>query len=83
MEWANTLKGSAVPDIAEKIIANEANYILSVRDNQKTLREEVEAACTNSTPVSDTTEVDRGHGRIETRRCEVFAKDIRIDDENR
>jgi predicted transposase YbfD/YdcC len=69
--------------IAEKIIENEANYILSVKENQKTLREEVEAVCKNGTPVSDTTEVDKGHGRIETRRCEVFAKDIRIDDANR
>lgn len=69
--------------IAEKIIANEANYILAVKDNQKSLREEVELVCKSCTPVSDTSEVDKGHGRIETRRCEVFAKDIRIDDENR
>jgi predicted transposase YbfD/YdcC len=69
--------------IAEKIIANDAHYILSVRNNQKTLREEVEATCKNGTPISDTTEVDKGHGRIETRRCQVYAKGIRIDDENR
>lgn len=31
--------------IAEKIISKGADYILAVKDNQKSLREEVEAAC--------------------------------------
>jgi predicted transposase YbfD/YdcC len=57
--------------------------MLSVRDNQKSLREEVEAVCKNNILVSDTAKVEKGHGRIDTRRCEVFAKNIRIDDENR
>jgi predicted transposase YbfD/YdcC len=58
--------------IAAKIIENEADYILAVKDNQKTLREEVESTCNRHRPVVDYTEVDKGHGRIETRRCEVF-----------
>ena len=69
--------------IAEKIIENEGNYILAVKDNRKSLREDVELVCKSGSPVSDASEVDKGHGRIETRRCEVFAKDVRIDDENR
>jgi predicted transposase YbfD/YdcC len=69
--------------IAEKIIDNGADYILAVKDNQQSLREEVEAVCKNGMPVSDTSETEKGHGRIETRRCEVFAKNLRIDDENR
>src|SRR5690554_5070273 len=66
--------------ICEKIIEKEADYILAVKDNQKSLREEVEAACCNSSrAVSDMTEMDKGHGRIETRRCEVFEKGF-VDD---
>lgn len=69
--------------IAEKIIAKGADYILAVKDNQKTLQEEVAVVCKNSKPVADYTEVNKDHGRIETRRCEVFAKNIMIDDDNR
>ncbi|GHT47648.1 H repeat-associated protein YdcC [Bacteroidia bacterium] len=67
--------------IAEKIIDCGADYILSVKDNWKYLREQVEAVCSRCKPVSDSTEVNKGHGRIETRRCEVFAKNYMIDDE--
>jgi ribosomal protein S26 len=37
----------------------------------------------NIASVSATSEAEKGHGRTETRRCEVFANNIRIDDENR
>lgn len=69
--------------IAEKIIDREANYILAVKDNQKALREEVEATCNRNRPVFDFTEVEKGHGRLETRRCEVFEKGLIVDPENR
>lgn len=65
--------------ICEKIIEKKADYILAVKDNQKSLREEVEAACNSSRAVSDMTEMDKGHGRIETRRCQVFEKGF-VDD---
>lgn len=67
--------------IAKKIIEQEADYILSVKANQKSLLEEVEAVCKRHTPVSDTTEVEKGHGRIETRRCRVFEKGLIVDSE--
>jgi predicted transposase YbfD/YdcC len=54
--------------IAPKITDNDADYILAVMDNQKSLREEAETVCKNNTPVSGTTEAEKGHGRIETRR---------------
>ena len=66
--------------IARKIIENEGDYILAVKGNQGSLEEEVHATCSRNTPVSDTCEVDKGHGRIETRRCEVFEKGLIIDD---
>jgi predicted transposase YbfD/YdcC len=68
-------------DITEKIIDKEADYILAVKDNQKSLREEVEATCNRHRPVSDTTETEKGHGRIETRRCQVFEKGLIVDSE--
>ena len=69
--------------IAEKIIKKEADYILAVKDNQKSLVEEVEATCKRYRPVSDTTETEKGHGRIETRRCQVFEKGLIVDYEGR
>jgi predicted transposase YbfD/YdcC len=66
--------------IAQKIIENQGNYILAVKGNQGSLEEEVHATCERHIPVSDTCEVDKGHGRIETRRCEVFEKGLIIDD---
>ena len=70
-------------DIAGKIIEKRADYILAVKDNQKGLREEVTATCERHCPVSDTTDTEKGHGRIETRRCQVFAKGLIVDSEER
>jgi predicted transposase YbfD/YdcC len=66
--------------IARKIIENEGDYILSVKGNQGSLEEEVHATCIRNTPVSDSCEVEKGHGRVETRRCEVFEKGLIIDE---
>ena len=66
--------------IARKIIEGEGDYILAVKGNQESLEEEVHATCQRNVAVSDTCEVDKGHGRIETRRCEVFEKGLIIDE---
>jgi predicted transposase YbfD/YdcC len=68
--------------IAEKMIEKEADYILAVKDNQKTLRREVETVCKRYRPVADVSETEKGHGRIETRRCQVFEKGQTVDSEN-
>lgn len=64
--------------IAEKIIAKGADYVLGLKGNQGTLRDDVELLfdeqMTNGfkdISVSKTADTDAGHGRIETR--EVFA----------
>ena len=67
--------------IARKIIDNGGDYILSVKGNQGSLEEEVEATCKRYVPVFDQCEVEKGHGRIETRRCEVFEKGLIVDEE--
>ena len=60
-------------DIAENIINNGADYILAVKNNQKQLSEEIKDEFKFS-KVSDTnTNIDYGHGRIETRKCSVIS----------
>ena len=58
--------------IAENIIEGGGDYILALKGNQQSIREETESIFRVQSPdsVSDTTE--KGHGRIETRKCEVI-----------
>jgi predicted transposase YbfD/YdcC len=70
-------------NIAEKIVADGADYILSVKGNQGGLEEAVRTTCKQNRPLFDVIAVKKGHGRIETRRCVVFAKGLTVDFENR
>lgn len=58
--------------IAEKNIDSGADYILSVKGNQKELLEQVEARFKHQAAGSTHQLVEKGHGRIETRTCEVI-----------
>jgi predicted transposase YbfD/YdcC len=65
--------------IAEKIIAKKADYILALKGNQGTLREDVELFATEQktrgfadTAISTHQTVDADHGRIETRSYTVI-----------
>ena len=69
--------------IAEKIVDSGGDYILAVKGNQGTLQEEVHTACKQNRPLFDSCVVEKGHGRIETRRCEVFEKGLIVDFDNR
>ena len=69
--------------IAKKIVEKEGNYILAVKGNQGSLEEEVHTTCKYNRPVFDSSIVEKGHGRIETRRCEVFEKGLIVDFDNR
>jgi predicted transposase YbfD/YdcC len=78
---AGALKGAVVtidaiacnPTIAAAIVENEADYLLSVKQNQPNLLAEIASAFAHaragSLDVDE--EVDKGHGRIETRRVSV------------
>lgn len=59
--------------IAEKIIEAKGDYLLAVKDNQPTLatalREFFAASHTLERPFWQSSDVDKGHGRVETRRC--------------
>ena len=75
-----TLKGCIITidamgcqrDIASKIIEKEADYILAVKGNQGLLEENVKDTVRFTTPTSQWTEDDFGHGRIEKRICSVY-----------
>lgn len=69
--------------IAKRIVDNGADYILAVKGNQGSLEEEVHATCDRNRPVSDISVIEKGHGRIETRRCQVFEKGLIVDFEKR
>ncbi len=58
--------------IAEKIREKKADYILQVKDNQKELKEQIEKVCKLNPTKEVDVEDDFGHGRIETRKCEVI-----------
>lgn len=59
-------------NIAETIVDNQADYILAVKKNQGYLKENVESAFLNQKPESVDTSTEKGHGRIETRTCEMI-----------
>ena len=66
-------------EIAQKIIDKKADYLLALKGNQGTLRDDVElfareqkAAAFKDASVSQDTTVDGDHGRIETRTITVF-----------
>lgn len=58
--------------IAEKIIAKKADYILSVKENQQQLLEDMEDEFRFGKNIQHHLWEDIGHGRIETRRCSVI-----------
>lgn len=59
--------------IAEKIVEKKGDYILQVKDNQKELREQVKKVFSIGAIEEENTTNDCGHGRIETRKCEVIS----------
>src|SRR5215207_3204429 len=61
------------PDIAQALVGGGADYLLAVKENQPTLQGEIAAFFDTAQPeaVEAVVEVDKDHGRIETRRCVV------------
>lgn len=61
-------------EIAQKIKDNNAEYILALKGNQPYLKQDVESLCKRSKPDDENETVEKGHGRIEIRKCEVYSK---------
>lgn len=62
--------------IVEKIIEKKADYIIGVKLNQKQLFQDVEDEFRFSKAISTITDMDIGHGRIETRVCSMITGDF-------
>lgn len=66
--------------IASKIRENEADYILQVKANQKTLLENLEDSfAVKKVEITDLN-IDCGHGRVEVRKCSVITDLEFVDD---
>ncbi|MDR0348520.1 MAG: ISAs1 family transposase [Tannerella sp.] len=59
-------------DIAAKIVDKEADYIPALKGNRGNLLEQAEESFRFLSSVSSNEQVDAGHGRVETRRCQVI-----------
>lgn len=74
-------------DIAAAILDAEADYVLRVKDNQAGLRADIERLFARRLARGappDHTEIDGGHGRVETRHCWVLdVKDRGMLDQDR
>jgi len=67
-------------EIASTIIEQKANYILALKGNQSGLKEQVEHLFSRQEPDNKDTSVEKGHGRIETRHCQVITNLTFLDD---
>jgi predicted transposase YbfD/YdcC len=64
--------------IIDKIVQKKADYIVAVKDNQPSLAQAVELlfdAGVGGVELTEDETIDKGHGRIDTRRC-VVAHDL-------
>lgn len=59
-------------EIAGKIIEQQANYILAVKENQKQLYQDIEDEFRFGQQIKTDITEDLDHGRIETRKCSVI-----------
>lgn len=67
-------------DIAKNILKSNAEYLLMVKDNQKELRLQIENLFSRGKVLNAATQIDAGHGRVESRTCKVI-DDLRFLDE--
>lgn len=70
-------------EIAKDIINQKADYLLMVKGNQQNLKSQVEKLFDKTKPDDSNTQVDSGHGRIETRTCDVITDLKFLDDKDR
>jgi len=59
-------------EIAKQIKGKSGNYVLSVKENQKDLYEEIQEIFEFAKIESDAIEYEKDHGRVESRQCEML-----------
>ena len=62
---------SCQQEIVSQICEKEGDYILAVKDNQKNLKAAIEYEFKTQTKILRSETLEKSHGRIETRLCEV------------
>lgn len=67
-------------EIAKQIIEKEADYILALKSNHPFMHEDASVLFEWKTPDSIDEQCDKGHGRIENRKCEVIYQTDLLDD---
>ena len=60
-------------DIATKIIEQEADYVLAVKENQKQLYQDIQDEFRFGKNIQTNISEELDHGRIETRKCSVIS----------
>lgn len=63
-------------DTAELVREGKAHYLLGLKANQPTLMHAVEMAFVGQRPASNHVDLDKGHGRIEQRTCDVLPASV-------
>ncbi len=67
--------------IAEQIRSKQGHYLLSVKANQQELLDDIECAFKTNSGYHFVEDWDYGHGRIETRKCNILpAKDFLLEE---
>lgn len=69
--------------IAEEIIKKQADYLLAVKGNQSSLEQGIQDTIRFTKPIEEDSEVDIGHGRIETRVCKLYQVTDHIEEPER
>ena len=60
--------------IAEKIVDGGADYILAVKGNHRDLLDQIRGRFDRQHPCDSDLQVDKGHGRLESRKCDVIRR---------
>lgn len=64
-------------EIAKKVVQKKADYLLMVKNNQPGLKEQITKLFDITEIAESDINIDSGHGRIETRKCEIIT-DLRF-----
>jgi predicted transposase YbfD/YdcC len=73
---------SCQKDIVKQICDKEADYIIAIKDNQKNLKEAIEYEFKTQLKIFRNETLEKSHGRIETRTCEVISNITEIENKD-
>ncbi|CAD5287542.1 transposase [Imperialibacter sp. EC-SDR9] len=68
--------------VVEKIVSKKADYLIAVKNNQKTLFEQIDKLFTITQPASVDEQTGIDHGRVEARKCTIIT-DLTFFDESK